>query len=59
MQSNNKTQGAMIKKLIYRVSHDWTPYQFWTVQAESEIEARMSVATELGCELSELEARLR
>jgi hypothetical protein len=47
-----------IKKLTYNVSHDWTPYRFWTVQAESEIEARMSVAAELGCELDELEAKL-
>jgi hypothetical protein len=49
----------MIKKLTYRVSHDWTPYRFWTVQAESEIEARMEIAAELSCDLSELEARLR
>ena len=28
-----------ISKLTYRVSHDWTPYRFWVVQAESEIEA--------------------
>jgi hypothetical protein len=48
-----------MKKLTYKVSHDWTPYRFWTVQADSEIEARMSVATELGCELSELEATLK
>jgi hypothetical protein len=49
----------MIKQLTYKVSHDWTPYRFWTVQAESEIEARMSVANELNCELNELEAKLK
>jgi hypothetical protein len=48
----------MIAKLHYRVSHDWMPYRYWTVQAESEIEARMSVAAELGCGLDELEATL-
>jgi hypothetical protein len=49
----------MIKKLTYRVSHDWTPYRWWVIQAESEIEARMIVAGELGCELGELEAKLK
>jgi hypothetical protein len=48
----------MIKQLTYKVSHDWMPYRFWTVLAESEIEARMSVAAELECNLSELGARL-
>ena len=52
------TTAERIKKLTYRVSHDWMPYRFWTVQAESEIEARMSVATELACDLGELEAAL-
>jgi hypothetical protein len=50
---------AKISKLTYRVSHDWTPYRFWLVQAESEIEARMSVAEKLGCDMSELEAKLK
>ena len=49
----------MIAKLHYLVSHDWMPYRYWTVQAESEIEARMSVAIELNCELNELEAKLK
>jgi hypothetical protein len=53
------TTAKPIRKLTYKVSHDWTPYRFWAVQAESEIEARMSVAAELGCELSELEAKLK
>ena len=52
------TTAERIKKLTYKVSHDWMPYRFWVVQAESEIEARMSVAAELGCELGELEAGL-
>jgi hypothetical protein len=52
------TTADKIRKLTYKVSHDWTPYRFWVVQAESEIEARMSVAAELGCELGELEAKL-
>ena len=54
----NMTTADKIRKLTYKVSHDWTPYRYWTVQAESEIEARMSVAAELGCELGELEAKL-
>ena len=49
----------MIKQLTYKVSHDWTPFRWWTVQAESEIEARMIVAGELGCGLVELEAKLK
>ena len=57
MQTNMKT-AKPIKKLTYKVSHDWTPYRFWLVQAESEIEARMSVAVKLGCDLGELEAML-
>lgn len=48
-----------ITKLTYKVTHDFRPYRHWLVQAESEIEARMEVAAELGCELGELEARLR
>ena len=55
---SNMTTAKPIRKLTYKVSHDWTPYRFWVVQAESEIEARMSVAAELGCELGELEAKL-
>jgi hypothetical protein len=50
---------AEITKLTYKVTHDFRPYRHWLVQAESEIEARMEVAAELGCDLSELEARLR
>jgi len=49
----------MIANLTYKVSHDFMPFRFWTVQAESEIEARMIVAEELGCELGELEAKLK
>jgi hypothetical protein len=48
----------MIKQLTYRVSHDWTPFRWWVIQAQSEIEARMIVAGKLGCELGELEASL-
>jgi hypothetical protein len=48
----------MIANLTYRVSHDWTPFRWWVIQAQSEIEARMIVAEELGCDLSELEASL-
>jgi hypothetical protein len=55
----NMTTAYQIKKLTYKVSHDWMPYRFWVVQAESEIEARMSVAAKLGCELNELEAKLK
>jgi hypothetical protein len=49
----------MIKQLTYKVSHDWTPFRWWVIQAESEIEARIIVAEKLGCDLSELEAKLR
>ena len=48
-----------MNKLTYKVTHDWRPFRAWLVQAESEIEARMEVAAKLGCELTELEARLR
>jgi hypothetical protein len=47
-----------LTKMTYKVTHDWRPYRHWLVQAESEIEARMEVAAELGCELGELEASL-
>ena len=47
----------MISKLTYMVSHDWTPFRYWVIQAESEIEARMIVA-EAGYDLNELEATL-
>jgi hypothetical protein len=49
----------MIKQLTYRVSHDWMPFRWWTVEAESEIEARVNIAEKLGCDLSELEAKLK
>jgi len=52
------TTAERIKKLTYRVSHDWMPCRYWTVQADSEIEARMSVAVELRCDMGELEATL-
>ena len=55
----NMTTAERIKKLNYKVSHDWTPFRYWVVQAESEIEARMSVAAKLGCDLGELEAKLK
>jgi hypothetical protein len=49
----------MIKKLNYKVTHNYMPFRWWVIQAESEIEARMIVAGELGCELGELEAKLK
>jgi hypothetical protein len=52
----------MIAKLHCLVSCDFHPFRWWSVTAESEIEARMSVAAELGCELGELgelEAKLK
>ena len=48
-----------MNKLTYKVTHDFRPFRHWLVQAESEIEARMEIAAELGCELGKLEARLR
>ena len=51
------TTAERIRKLTYKVSHDWMPFRYWVIQAESEIEARMIVA-EAGYDLDELEATL-
>jgi hypothetical protein len=48
----------MIQKLTYTVTSDWHPFRYWQVQAESEIEARMILAGELGLEVQELSATL-
>lgn len=48
----------MIQKLTYAVTSDWHPYRCWQVQAESEIEARMILAGELGLPVQELSATL-
>ena len=48
----------MIAKLHYIVSCDYHPWRWWSVTAESEIEARMLIADQLGVGLEMLEAKL-
>lgn len=45
-------------KLHYLVSCDHHPFRWWSVTAESEIEARMIIATDLGVGLELMEAKL-
>ena len=45
-------------KLHYLVSCDFHPFRWWSVTAESEIEARMWLADQLGMELDTMEAKL-
>lgn len=52
------TMSRPIKKLTYTVSSDWHPFRSWRIEAESEIEARMILAGELGLEVQELNATL-
>ena len=53
MQTNMTTA-----KLHYLVSCDFHPWRWWSVTAESEIEARMLIADQLGVELDTMEAKL-
>lgn len=48
----------MIQKLTYAVTSDWHPFRTWRVEAESEIEARMILAEQLGLAVEELSATL-
>ena len=48
----------MIQKLTYTVTSDWHPFRSWRIEAESEIEARMILAGELGLPVEELSATL-
>lgn len=45
-------------KLHYLVSCDFHPFRWWSVTAESEIEARMLIADQLGVGLEMMEAKL-
>ena len=45
-------------KLHYLVSCDFHPWRWWSVTAESEIEARMLIADQLGVGLELMEAKL-
>ena len=53
MQANMTTP-----KLHYLVSCDYHPWRWWSVTAESEIEARMLIADQLGVGLEMMEAKL-
>lgn len=53
MQTNMTTA-----KLHYLVSCDYHPWRWWSVTAESEIEARMLIAEQLGVGLEMMEAKL-
>ena len=53
MQTNMTTA-----KLHYLVSCDYHPFHWWSVTAESEIEARMIIAADLGVGLDTMEAKL-
>lgn len=54
----NMTTAKPIKKLHYLVSCDYHPFRWWSVSAESEIEARMLMADQLGVTLDLMEAKL-
>lgn len=43
-------------KMTYRVQCDFRPYQEWVVEAESESEARLIVARQLGVPYDETDA---
>lgn len=45
-----------MSKLTYRVQCDFRPYQEWVVEAESESEARLIVAHQLGVPYDETDA---
>lgn len=53
MQTNMTTA-----KLHYLVSCDYHPFRWWSVTAESEIEARMWLAAQLGMDVDTMEAKL-
>jgi len=52
------TTAQPIAKLHYLVSCDYHPFRWWSVTAESEIEARMWMADQLGVALEMMEAKL-
>lgn len=52
------TTAKQTKRLHYLVSCDYHPFRWWSVTAESEIEARMLIADQLGVGLEMMEAKL-
>lgn len=54
----NMTTAKPIKKLHYLVSCDYHPFRWWSVTAESEIEARIWLADQLGVGLDLMDAKL-
>ena len=54
----NMTTAKPIKKLHYLVCCDYHPFRWWSVTAESEIEARMWLAAQLGVDPVLMEAKL-
>lgn len=54
----NITTAKPIKKLHYLVSCDYHPFRWWSVTADSEIEARMWLAAQLGMDLDTMDAKL-
>lgn len=44
--------------LNYTVTCDFLPYRYWTVKAESEIEARQIIATEQNVPLEQVSASI-
>ena len=56
--TSNMTTAEPLRKLHYLVSCDFQPFHWWSVTAESEIEARMIIAADLGVGLEMMEAKL-
>jgi hypothetical protein len=48
----------MISLLTYKVTADFLPFRSWIVQAESESEARLSIAQALGIPYEQTSAEL-
>ena len=47
----------VVQPCLYAVECDFRPYQEWVVEAESESEARLIVARQLGVPYEETDAR--
>ena len=54
----NMTTAEPLRKLHYLVSCDFEPFRWWSVTAESEIEARMLIADQIGVGLEMIGAKL-
>lgn len=55
---SNMTTAKPLRKLHYLVSCDFHPWRWWSVTAESEIEARMIIADRLEVGMEMMEAKL-